>query len=569
MRTRETALLLLTLLIAGAACAPAGVDEPAAHVDGLTASTPRWRSVEGRSIRRLTDAEAARLGAARPSWIVRDPGALSALAQGTTGTTLLVPVADDRGVVMPLGRVASIASPIPFVLRDGRGPNPSAKTRHPTFHEYLSPASALRDGGLLRVVVEAGAPGSLRADGALAAEGGRRVGVRIIGAADLAPGSGLAPGERAFLVAATALERDTRAAQQQCASGFGGCGAYCANVNSHASCDSELDEHPCCEPYDDGGPAIHHQCNDGQDDDGDGLIDAGDPDCQHSDHCAAPGMPPHLHTYEAGASVGLFGDIVLCTQLGDGWTTALWDSAAKLERIYHTRGGAPATGNAVYDAWTGFPGTNEPMRIGAIGCWRLADSETAKDCRDDGGAACAPFAPGATHEYPYAGDGSSLYAYAAHVADDVFHGVSQAGLGRPLNAAHVMVSPQSLDLDVTVGTSESTPGFGSAAFFLLDGGYDWIAGNSGHEIGHTIGLSHCHMQVVATLPDGTDRWSLMGTREPGGFCLDVEDDDQLSDQLGAIEAGALYEAFMEYFDDDGDPTTPPWHGIHRPSFGNH
>lgn len=554
--------LYLSALCAMIACAPPAVTHEAAQDSLRRDETPRWRTVHGRAMRRLSEAEARQAGVANPSWIVRDSAALTALAQGASNVVLLVPSGDAAGVLIPLDRVAAETAPADFVVRDGRGPQVVARTFRPTFHHYLSPAELLPRGadvGVLRALVEAGAPGSALMRGARGGAAPGRVRMEVG-----SPGAfGLTNGERPIIVSVATLTDDAARAHDDCAGGWGGCGAYCANADAQASCDPDSSNpaHPCCEPYDDGGGAIHHQCNDGDDDDGDGLVDASDPDCQHSELCSgAAGAPLHLHAYEAGATVGLFGDIVLCTSNDDRWPAALWDRAAALQRTFRTSPGGPLTGNPSYDSWTSFPNQNKPMRIGVIGCWVMDTVVEAKACRDDGGAACGAFAPGGLHAYPYEGVGGSVLAYAARVRDDVAHGAEHAGLGVALNAAHVVVSVSGLEQTGVVGRAEEEHLFGSMA---LD-----VPGSiaiSAHEIGHTLGLTHCHKQVLDEYPDGSRLWSLMASRDSGAVCLgDVLDTDEIDDRFGPNEGGQLYTTLMSYDDDQS------WHPfLHPPSFGNH
>lgn len=547
------------------------------NVAGLMAATPdSWTRVDGRAVRMLTDDEAEQLGVAYPSWLVKDPSAIRAIGQGSRFASVLIPLPDGEAIELDLAKVATVEPGVEFVDRHGRNGRAFVRTFVPSFHEYLTPNPVPRPGGigqqiegsadLLRVLVQAEEPLSAIAMGALMADDGQRVNMKVVGAEELPPELALPNGKPVFLVTVTPLDPDTRSMQEQCDAGiFAGCNAYCSNVDADASCDSEYVEHPCCDPYDPGGPSIHHECNDGINNDGDpdGLVDLSDPDCQHSIYCDQPGLPLHLHTYEAGATLGLFGDMVQCTKLANQWTTQLWNLAGDLKRVYHTTAGAPSTGNAVFDNWVGFPADNKPLHIGAIGCWRVDSVEDAVECRDFGGAACAPFGVGATHEYPYIAIGPSLSGFAGHVKDDVWHAAMLAGLETPLNIAHVYVNTEEFVMSGAVGYADSIPGFGSASLGISD---LW---RSAHEVGHTLGMIHCMKQVVDVLPGGALVWSLMGTREQDACTGDVADQDELSAHLATIEAGQVHQTLMDLFDDDLDPMTPDWHILHRSSFGNH
>jgi hypothetical protein len=247
-----------------------------------------------------------------------------------------------------------------------------------------------------------------------------------------------------------------------------------------------------------------------------------------------------------GVDAALLGYIVFCTKHKNDWVTMLWNRAGDIDSVFGFDSGNPA-----YDEWL-LERQGKPVRIAVIGCWLVDDLEDAEDCRNDGGAACAPFQPGATHEYPYAGYGDSQVAYASGVFLDVWHGTTKAGLDTPLSLAHVVVDVPAFDDPYVAGYAEPTYGFGSTS--------RWSAGFkvTAHEIGHTLDLNHCHKSVLWTEADGDEHWSIMASEDTSD-CGDNDfgPGDVEEGRLGPIEGGALFTSIVL------DRTIFP------ASFGNH
>lgn len=93
---------------------------------------------------------------------------------------------------------------------------------------------------------------------------------------------------------------------------------------------------PCGEGHGGGEPPATHHCNDGEDNDGDELVDGFDPQCGHYPTCQPGGdIPFHVHRFEAGADFGMFGDVLWCTKKGTDWPSDLLDRGYYTETPYH------------------------------------------------------------------------------------------------------------------------------------------------------------------------------------------------------------------------------------------
>lgn len=256
---------------------------------------------------------------------------------------------------------------------------------------------------------------------------------------------------------------------------------------------------PCGDGHGPGNPTISHHCNDGVDNDGDGLTDSSDPQCNHYPTCQPGGdIPVHGHFFEAGADFGMFGDVVWCTKKGDNWPSVILDRGYLSETPFHKN-----TGNAPYDSYYKwgkmfYDSHKKLVRLKVMGCWRLPSEQEAADCSDDL-ADCGPFASG-PHTYPY-----RFGRFAEGMWDglkvDVWHARS-IGMTDPLNLAHTVAGN-------LIGNSEaeSIPGFASVAGSNVN-----TADASPHEIGHTLNLTHCDVRKV-----GND-WTMMGNSQSVQTC---------------------------------------------------
>jgi hypothetical protein len=540
----------LCTFVVDAAASPAENRGPGPVVGQKTPQPPDlgWRKVPGGRVRALRTAEATRLRRVSSSFVIEAPTAVAAMAAGAPKVKLYVPTTGRQGVTLDLALAQVVTPDVQFITRSGVGGVASVGSSEDlVFYVYMSSDAQMRRAsahGVARAVVQAGNPLSLSVNGIAGTKSLRRFSGSAIAANELSPGT-----SSGLVVETGPLSPSVGDAALDCQSGdTEACQNYCWQANAHGTCDPEFETSSCCEPYDDGGPSIHHECNSPEDDDGDGLVNTGDPDCQHTEYCDPdlPGIPDHLHTYEGGVDVALLGDIVFCTKYRNDWITRLWGRAGSIRNVFRQ-----PSGNAVYDEWL-IERRAKPVRIAAIGCWVIDDLEDAEDCRSDGGAACAPFQAGATHEYPYAGFGDSQTAYAEHALLDVWHGTTQAGLSRPVSAAHVVVDVAAFDDPYVAGVAEDNHGFGSTS--------RWNAGykTSAHEIGHTLDLNHCLKTVLWTEGDGSKHWSIMASQETGDCGSDdLAPGDVEEGQLGTLEGGALFTSMVL------DRTIFP------ASFGNH
>jgi hypothetical protein len=284
---------------------------------------------------------------------------------------------------------------------------------------------------------------------------------------------------------------------------------------------------PCGEGNGPGVPAATHQCNDGEDNDGDDVIDGFDPQCDHSPSCEPGGdIPQHVHTFEAGADFGMFGDVVWCTNHGDNWPSNLLDRGYSTETAFHTNTGWAAYDN-LYKWGDGFYSRYEKLvRLKTIGCWRLVTADEALDCANHV-EDCGAFASG-PHTYPYH-FGREAAAMWDGVKVDVWHARS-VGLNDPLNAAQVVAGALA-----SASEAESIPGFASAA-----GANNTGPSASPHELGHSLNLTHCDVRKVGNL------WTLMGnplqvqTCPPGG-----EYGSEQLNQFSNVSGEKLYNCFID------------------------
>ncbi|MFN2427197.1 MAG: hypothetical protein ABR587_12205 [Candidatus Binatia bacterium] len=295
---------------------------------------------------------------------------------------------------------------------------------------------------------------------------------------------------------------------------------------------------PCGDGHGSGEPPATHQCNDGDDNDGDELVDGFDPECDHTPFCEPGGdIPQHFHTFEAGSDFGLFGDVRWCTKKGDSWPAFLLDRGYYTETPYHTNTGFPAYDN-LFKWGDAFYSIHEKLvRLRTIGCWRLPTEEEAEDCSDNL-ADCGPFAAGA-HTYPYR-FGRDAEGMWDGLKVDVWHARS-VGMDDPLNNAQTLAG-------TLIGNSEaeSIPGFASVVGNNVNG-----QDANPHELGHTLNLTHCDARKVGNL------WTLMGNSTQVQTCPPGEWGNAQLNQFSNASGEKLFNCFLNGCLRDpnfGDPT---------------
>jgi hypothetical protein len=525
----------------GSLAAFADLPEPTRwEVDGQT----------GRRYRRATLDERRRFAWMPGTYLVESPGVSADVSLGAPTTVLLVPIGDGSAqpVVLdlanpgaPEGQVIQVAS---FRGQVFRGAD------RPVFFDYLSrPPADEPLTGLLKL--------SAVSDGGSLLTG--RVGdYELRGYTPLPPlditdpptiSQPRTPIDPATLVPITLLQPspESQANWDGCF-GEGYCDAFCDNLGIDAPCDSELGGNPCCRPYDPN-PAPATDCYDNYDNDGDGFVDADgdgvgapvDSSCLHSNLCS--GLPAHEHRYESGKQFILQGDIHLCSHLvweqHRDWRVEFRDRASK---IVHS-GFELLTGYGPYDQLA--QGDDQVMRWVAIKCWIAADVETARACKNDGAYDCSPFVG---HDaYPYAGSGDVAQNYMGEPARlDLVHAVD-VGLGDPVNLVHVvMATDQGDSLQSTSGNAVEGASDGVYSVAKWSDTYaveHWSV--SVHELGHSLGLTHCDATLSAIDGDCTVMGSPQNTG--GGSCAlsTICDREPGYSRFGTPAAQILFQAVRD------------------------
>lgn len=285
----------------------------------------------------------------------------------------------------------------------------------------------------------------------------------------------------------------TAAGWNQC-HGEGICGAYCNVQAIGAPCSADV-SNPCCEPYDpDGQPS--DDCHDGFDNDFDGKIDEGgspsDNSCRHSEYCTPNGtLPTHTHPREAGKQFILLGEIHLCSWFADQLKDWRVEMHVRAEHIVHGY-----EGETGYDPYHYLADHRMGLRFVTAKCWILDDLEQARECKDGALADCDPF-DAAPHVYPYAGAGNSSGNYLFEMPRaDMAHAVT-VGLWQPVNLVQVLMATGK-GQQLVGGTSPSVAGRAEAAYSVAKYTDTYTSENfnvSNHELGHSLGFTHCDAEL--------------------------------------------------------------------------
>jgi hypothetical protein len=250
-----------------------------------------------------------------------------------------------------------------------------------------------------------------------------------------------------------------------------------------------------CGPNDHG--ANPDDCNDGIDNDGDGVpgdlqIDSGDTECQHSSDYSCDEHPNHEHRWESGESFGIFADGRFCTEFKANWFAELtnrgWEGEALLEA-------APSGG------------ANGGVRYVAGGCWVFPSVSDAHACTMSG--TCSMWAS----SYPYKNAGTYASSYYNKTWVDAGHG-AENGLDDALHQAVTLYygrdgaggGDEPSIVDIECGAEEGSGCCGAmkwetcnqigASVVVFD---SWqgsgclpeaVSASLAHEMGHNLGMPH-------------------------------------------------------------------------------
>jgi hypothetical protein len=224
------------------------------------------------------------------------------------------------------------------------------------------------------------------------------------------------------------------------------------------------------------------QCSDGVDNDDDTVGDDCDYECYAHPDFSGPGSVAPILAYENTKSVGLFGDLLYCSNAADYWELELATTGMEAAQFLNwVEGGEPDDNNA--------------FRSLVIAC-DVRDPGVAENCHDD--AQC----PGDLANYPLAGLGYNMhkseneqgasYVDLAWATGDWY--ISTQASAPPLHA--IVIAAHQNDPPGEWGTAGSAfsdrvdkvlSKVGAAAVNVNAGsGYLRVA----HEVGHTMGLPH-------------------------------------------------------------------------------
>jgi hypothetical protein len=285
---------------------------------------------------------------------------------------------------------------------------------------------------------------------------------------------------------------------------------------------------PCGEGHGEGDPFFIHHCNDGLDNDDDGLEDGQDPQCDHKPTCEPGGdIPQHVHHWEAGMDFGIFGDVLWCTYNKNSWQADLLDRGWHAETPFHR-----TTGDAEYDQlyrWGNefFSVYEKLARLKVMGCWVMDSIAESEECADDL-SECGPFASGA-HTYPYH-YGRDAEGFWRGVKVDAWH-ARGIGMNEPLTSAHALTKNL-----IGASEAESAPGFASVVGTNVTGDLD----STPHELGHTANMSHCDVVQIGGL------WTLEGNTLQISTCPpEGEYGNHQQSRWSPVTGGKLYDCFSD------------------------
>lgn len=492
----------------GAACnAPADLYP---FAEKPTSKPPAWVAVDDVLVRPASYGEQMRHDLPPGTFFVANASLRADVEAGKTVTNAPFVFPDGDVDRFPLEKKNRYTSPVRVVERRDVGGTAKIETRFPKVTVYRSlyetdgsvksvlDVLAVEDGGFVARGLarhESNLPGSAGVFGVTVAPVGGAMRLD-----DIAPEEGEVD-DSTLLMTTVFFANAAQAGLFEECDGLEICTELCADMGVDTgdpgpACPAppEPCEHvsPCGDGHDPGDPADTNQCNDGDDNDGDGESDAfEDAQCDHFPTCEPGGdIPEHVHRYEAGADFGLFGDVTWCTKQGDNWPSQILARGYHTETPFHKN-----TGWFPYDSlyrWGGnaYDPDEKLVRLGIVGCWRLDTEEEAAACADDV-SQCGPFAAG-PHKYPYR-YGRDAEGMWDGLRVDVWH-ARGIGMNQPLHAAQAITS-------ALVGASEADhiPGWASVVGTNVSG-----LDTSPHELGHSLGLTHCEARLVNGL------WTLMG-----------------------------------------------------------
>ena len=287
-------------------------------------------------------------------------------------------------------------------------------------------------------------------------------------------------------------------------------------------------------------------CSDGISNDGDGLVDSADPECNHDNDYSCDQHPGHFHYWESGESLAVFGDGRFCTENKANWIALITRRGWDAELLFNKGEFNPN--------WP-----DQALRYLAGGCWVFDSITEAHDCTSNGN--CPTWAA----EYPYAGAGEQASAYYGSVWADADHGADH-GLKHALHQAHVIYHGKPNDDGTSTAVAplecQAEEGTGCCGASNADASCGWagagvvqwnLSGTScvsdsafrtlGHEIGHTFGLVHDSSVGPSVKHDDTAE-SFMQTPAGTSYALcggnDYQKDDAMDDPTCSRPPGFLY-----------------------------
>lgn len=244
------------------------------------------------------------------------------------------------------------------------------------------------------------------------------------------------------------------------------------------------------------------ECNDGLDNDGDGVADLCDWNCLPHADFGADAFPDARSRVENGKAYAMMGGGSICTVLGDTWTVEFADMALKASTL-------------LADVR---PEVDDPVRFRVFSCWVFENEDAFELCQygpyeivGDEANYMPPLCPVGMEDYPYQptegdqlldGDQANLHfeeAIARSWQDLELNTLALGVWGEPMHGVAFLTEDVlqtcSENLDTCAPSAGLAPLSPNAP--IKDVGscvvtnrnpHDWHT--LGHEVGHTLGLAH-------------------------------------------------------------------------------